>query len=86
MISEMTLDQAIERMRSLEWRASEDWPMGYDPAKVRAEVAEIMAVFGREEQRVPERARPAWARNLRERIERKHFVATVQPKRRKVMA
>ena len=80
----MTLDEAVERARALDWAAGEGWPMGYDAARIRRETAEVLAVIAAAEDVMPERARSAWARALVERLQAPTFRATVKPRRRRV--
>ena len=80
----MTLDEAVERARALDWAAGEGWPMGYDAARIRRETAEVLAAIVTAEDVVPERSRSAWARALIERLHAPTFRATVKPRRRRI--
>ena len=80
----MTLDEAVERARALDWAAGEGWPMGYDAARIRRETAEILEVIAGAERGMAERARPGWVRALVARLQAPTFRATVKPRRRRI--
>ena len=79
----MTLDQAVQRARSLDFAAKEDWPLTpYDFQSVSREMGEILGVIDRAVAAVPENLRGEMARSLKQKIEGKVYKASVATRKR----
>ena len=77
----MTLDDAIQRFRTLQFSANEGWPMGV-PTNLRAQTSEALETIANHVERQPEDRRAVEDRRIRARLEAREHVATVAPRKR----
>lgn len=75
----MTLDQAIQLARALEWAAAEGWPMGV-PEDLAEQCEEALATIDAYVAGQPADRRQEIARRIRQRIEAREYTATVAPR------
>lgn len=78
----MTVDQAVLKLRELNWAAEEGWPYGYDADEVCGQAVEAMHALEQHVAAAPVGEESERWRQILGRIESKTYTATVQPKKR----
>ena len=79
---DMTVDEAIQTFRRLQWTAAEGWPLG-EPEDLAGQSADALAVIDAAVGSRPAGEQRAYARQLLGRIEAKEHTATVAPRKRR---